>query len=78
MHNFYDYNHPDTKKVGEEDAVKFKAYMNSDKELFDMSYPSHVIHYDRNMDFAKDRTFFLYLVLTMLGGSYLYKKLQCE
>ena len=34
MHNFYDYNHPDAKKVGEEDAVKFKAFMNGDKDLF--------------------------------------------
>lgn len=31
-HNFYNFHHPDSKIVNQEDTIKFKSYMLSDKE----------------------------------------------
>jgi len=74
--NFY---HPDSKIINSEDAVKFKTYMLSDKESgFDITRPSHPMHYDRNFEFTRDRGFWLFMILGMLGGSYAVKKIECE
>jgi len=43
--------------VTQEDALKFKHYMNTDKVDFNMTRPSYPTYYDRNMDFARERKF---------------------
>lgn len=79
IHNFFNFYHPDAKIVNSEDSVKFKAYMLSDKETgFNVRRPSHPMYYDRTMEFTKDRSFWLMLILGLLGGMYATKKYQCE
>lgn len=64
--------------VNSEDAIKFKAFMQVDKHDFNMSRPSHPMYYDREMGFYKDRSFWLIMILSLLGGAYIYKKLFTE
>ena len=78
IHNRMNFHHPDAKIINSEDAVKFKAYMNSDKSEFQMSRPSYPMYYDKDFNFSKDRRFFLSLILAMLGGIYLFKKIPFE
>ena len=61
-----------------EDSVKFKAYMQSDKDTFKMSFPSHVTYYDRNFEFMKDRSFWLSMTLGLVGLMYAKNKYECE
>lgn len=58
-----------------EDAVKFKNYMSSDEIDFKRSRPTHPMYYDREMLFRKDRSFWLSMILLMLGGFYAKAKL---
>ena len=78
MHNFLNFYHPDAKIVNSEDAVKFKAFMLNDKADFVMSRPSQPVYYDRNMEFMKDRSFWLTLILGMMGAMYLKNRFECE
>jgi hypothetical protein len=64
--------------VTSEDAVKFKNYMSSDETDFKRSRPTHPMYYDREMLFRKDRSFWLSMILLMLGGFYAKAKLQVE
>ena len=48
VHNFLNNYHPDSAVVTSEDAVKFKAWMNSDKYDFNRNKPTHPMYYDRN------------------------------
>jgi len=73
-HNFLEGEHPDKRVINSEDAVKFKAYMLSDKDAFTMSRPSHPMYYDRNMDFVKDRNFWLGLLLSMAVSVWAYRR----
>lgn len=78
-HNFYNFYHPDSKIINSEDTVKFKAYMVSDKETgFNITRPSHPMYYDRTMNFTKDRSFWLMLILGIYGGMYANNKFKCE
>ena len=77
-HNFLNFYHPDSKIVNSEDAVKFKAFMISDKEDFTMSRPSHPMHYDRNMDFMKDRSFWLAMIMGIFAFIYAKKRYYVE
>lgn len=77
-HNFLNFYHPDSKTVTSEDAMKFKAFMLSDKDDFNLSRPSHPIHYDKNMDFMKDRSFWLALICGMFGFMYLKQRYYVE
>ena len=53
--------------------------MLSDKENgFKITRPSHPMHYDRTMEFTKDRSFWLMLILGMCGGMYAKNKYICE
>lgn len=61
-----------------EDAVKFKAYMNSDKVDFQRSMPVHPMYYDRDFNFMKDRNYWLALICLIFGGYYLNYRLQVE
>ena len=78
MHNFFNFYHPDSKTVTSEDTVKFKAYMLSDKDDFNMSRPSHPMHYDKEMLWMKDRSFWLSLLLGMVSLIYLSKRWNVE
>ena len=78
VHNFLNFYHPDAKKINSEDSVKFKAFMISDREDFKISKPSQPMYYDRNMDFLKDRSFWLLLILGMFGGLYAKNRLVLE
>jgi hypothetical protein len=64
--------------VTSEDAVKFKAYMNSDSVDFNMSKPIHPMHYDNDFNFMKDRNYWLSIFMLLLGGYYLKARLTVE
>lgn len=78
VHNHLENYHQDSKVVTSEDTVKFKAYMNSDKVEFNRTRPQHVMYYDRDFGFMKDRSFFLSLILGMLGFFYVCKRYTVE
>ena len=78
MHNQLNFYHPDAKRIDSEDSMKFKAFMLNDKDDFNMSRPSHPTYYDRNMEFMKDRNFWMLLIISMLGGLYAKDKYNCE
>lgn len=78
MHNFLNFYHPDAKTVTSEDSVKFKAFMQSDKDDYLRTKPSHPMHYDTTFAFMADRSYWLFLSLGLLGGIYLLAKLPVE
>ena len=78
VHNFLNFYHPDSKIINSEDSIKFKAFMLSDKHDYGMTHPSHPMYYDRNMEFMKDRTFWLVLLLGMGGAAYAKNRYACE
>ena len=78
FHNFLNFYHPDSKTVNSEDAMKFKAFMVSDKDDFNLSRPSHPMYYDRNMDFMKDRSFWLVLTMGLIGLMYAKQRWYVE
>jgi hypothetical protein len=49
--------------------------MSSDEIDFKRSRPTHPMYYDREMLFRKDRSFWLSMILLMLGGFYAKAKL---
>ncbi len=59
IHNALNYKHQDTAFVTSEDAVKFKHWMGTDKVDFNRSKPYYPMHYDRDYNFLKDRSFWL-------------------
>lgn len=78
LHNQLENYHQDSNIVDSEDAVKFKAYMTSDKVDFNRSMPLHPMHYDKNFDFMKDRTYWAALFCLLLGGYYAKARLEVE
>ena len=52
--------------------------MVSDKDDFNRTRPTHPMYFDRDKDFQKDRSFWLLLCLTLLGGYYLRDRYYCE
>lgn len=64
--------------MSSEDAVKFKSYMNADKIDFNMSKPTHPMHYDRDFDFMKDRNFWMSMIVLLMTGMYLKARLIVE
>jgi len=77
-HNFLNFYHPDSKIINSEDSVKFKAYMVSDKNDFNLTRPSHPMYYDRTMNFTKDRSFWLALIMGIFGAMYANNRYHCE
>jgi hypothetical protein len=59
VHNYLEFNHQDTAFVSSEDAIKFKHWMGSDIVDFQRSRPYYPMHYDRNFEFLRDRTYWL-------------------
>ena len=77
-HNFLNFYHPDSKIINSEDAVKFKAFMVSDKDDFNLTRPSHPMYFDKNMEFMKDRSFWLVMILGLLGAMYAKNRWEVE
>ncbi len=77
-HNFLNFYHPDAKIINSEDAAKFKAFMVSDKDDFNLTRPSHPMYYDREMLFMKDRSFWLGLIVLMMLGLYGSNRYEVE
>ena len=46
IHNYKEYNHVDSFRVGTEDALKFKHYMGTDKNDFERTMPGYPMYYD--------------------------------
>ena len=59
VHNFLNYNHQDTSFLNQEDAIKFKHWMRSDIVDYQRAHPFYPMYYDRNLDFKRERTFWL-------------------
>jgi hypothetical protein len=78
VHNFLNNCHQDSHLVTSEEAVKFKAYMGSDEYDFKRSRPVHPMHYDRDFNFLKDRSFWGCMLMALLSGIYLKARFQVE
>ena len=76
VHNFLNYNHQDTAFINQEDAIKFKHWMNSDIVDYQRSKPYYPMHFDRNMQFMKDRSFWLVSQIRFLNNSNLELQLS--
>lgn len=78
MHNALNNQHADSYRVTQEDAVKFKHYMGTDKPDFNRSMPGYAMYYDRNFNYMKDRDFWLKFLLGWAAVSYGFKRIQLE
>lgn len=78
VHNFLNNYHQDSFLVSGEDAVKFKAFMGSDKAEFNRKTPFYPMFYDNNMNFSSDRRYWLSLILVMMGGLYIKNRYALE
>jgi len=70
IHNYLNYNHQDTSFLTAEDAIKFKHWQGSDIVDHQRSRPYYPMHYDRNMDFMRDRSFWLGFIVLSIGAIY--------
>ena len=52
--------------------------MQSDKVDFQQTKPSHPMYYDRDLDFMKDRSFWLRMILLSLFGLWVWGKYGVE
>ena len=78
IHNYKEYNHVDSFRVGTEDALKFKHYMGTDKNDFERTMPGYPMYYDTDHNYRKDRDFWLKMLLGIAFTSYAFKKWQVE
>ena len=78
LHNFMHYDHPDSYRVTPEDAIKFKHFMGSDRADFERTKPAHPMHYDRDFNYRKDRSYWLRLLLSMSAVIYLTNRYHLE
>lgn len=78
IHNFLEHHHQDTAFVTQEDAVKFKHWMGTDIVDFQRSQPYYPMHYDRDFNFRKDRSYWLGFIMLFTAGIYGYKRLDIE
>jgi hypothetical protein len=78
VHNRLNFYHPDSTVVNSDDALKFKSWMQSDKNAFNMSKPSHPMHYDKDFSFSKDRRFWMALFFGTLGFMWVCMKIPYE
>lgn len=72
------YQHADSYRVTQEEAVKFKNYMTSDKVDFMRTKPAYPMYYDRNFLYQQDRDFWLKVLVGMGVGFYAYNKYHVE
>ena len=78
VHNMMENYHQDSKLVSSEDAVKFKAWMNSDKVDFNRSKPFYAAYHDKNFEFLRERMYWLGLLGVFFLIGYGSSKLTCE
>lgn len=78
IHNYLNFNHPDSGRVTQEDAIKFKHFMGTDKADFLRTKPAYPMYYDKDFNYRKDRDFWMKLILGMGAFSYAVKKFQVE
>lgn len=78
VHNALNNFHQDSFLVTSEDAVKFKAYMNSDKYDFKRSRPVHPPYYDSEFLFMKDRSYWGALFFGLMTAIFVKKRWQVE
>jgi len=78
IHNYKHFAHPDSYRVTPEDGLKFKHFMGTDKADFMRTRPSHPMYYDTDFNYAKDRDYWLKLILGMAAVSYGVKKFKVE
>jgi len=78
IHNFINFNHADSARVTSNDAVMFKHFMGSDKSDFLRTKPAYPMYYDTDFNYAKDRDFWLKVIVAMMAGSYLSKRYWVE
>jgi len=70
IHNSLNFNHPDSHRVTQEDALKFKHFMGTDKADFLRTKPAYPMFYDNDHNYRKDRDFWLKLMLGMAALNY--------
>lgn len=78
IHNFMNYSHGDSQRVTQEDAVKFKHFMTTDKPDFNRTMPQAPMYYDDDFNYAKDRDFWLKFLLGWTAVGYLYNRYYLE
>lgn len=78
IHNYMNYNHADSFRVGAEDALQFKHWMGTDRVDFERTKPAYPMYYDKDFNFMKDRDYWLKLALAMGLTSYVYWKYKVE
>jgi len=78
IHNFMNYNHNDAYRVTSEDAIKFKHFMGTDKADFQRTNPGYPMYYDTDFNYAKDRAYWLKLIVGMGFATWAVKKVQVE
>ena len=78
LHNALNFQHADSYRVTQEDAVKFKHYMGTDKTDFNRTMPAYPMYYDTDYNYMKDRDFWLKFLLGWAAVSYGWKRVQRE
>ena len=78
IHNYIHYNHHDSKRITTEDAIKFKHFMGTDRADFERTMPGFPMYYDRDFNYAKDRDYWLKLLLGMGFVSYAVQRMYLE
>ena len=68
------FNHSDSNRVTTEDAIKFKHFMGTDKADFNRTQPGFPMYYDTDFNYAKDRDYWLKLILGMTFVMWGYRK----
>ena len=78
LHNALENRHPDSYRVTQEDAVKFKHYMGTDRASFNKTMPGYPMYYDRDHNYSKDRSFWLKFLVGAALVNYAVKRVQLE
>lgn len=78
LHNALENGHAEASRVTQEDALKFKHYMGTDKVMFNKTMPGYPMYYDRDHYYSKDRIFWGKFLLAALALNYVVKRVQLE
>lgn len=78
VHNYYENQHLDSHVVDIEEAESFRNWMQSDKFQFNLSRPYYKTYFDKDMEYMKDRNFWLALLGLTIGFIYAENKWYVE
>lgn len=78
IHNRNLYPHQDTHLVGPKESLEFSNWMESGKPDLERNYPYYPMYYDKTMEFARERNFYLIMLFGFVSGLYLYKRYDIE